>query len=71
MEIPSAAPRLFLAENVDLDNWSDLSSYFSDLKSRNIPNESDMKQWLKDISELEAVLEEHLAWKYIKMTIDT
>ena len=71
MEIPSAAPRLFLAENVDLDNWSDLNRYFNDLKTRNIPTESDLKQWLKDISELEAVLEEHLAWKYIKMTIDT
>lgn len=71
MEIPSAAPRLFLAEKVDLDNWSDLSTYFNDLTSRNIPTESDLKQWLKDISELEAVLEEHLAWKYIKMTIDT
>lgn len=71
MDIPSKAPRKFLSENVQLDDWSELGSYFDDLESRKIAAKEEFMKWLSDLSELEAVLEEHLAWKYIKMTIDT
>lgn len=71
MDIPSKAPRTFLSENVQLDDWSELGSYFDDLESRKIAAKEEFMKWLSDLSELEAVLGEHLAWKYIKMTIDT
>ncbi len=71
MEIPSKAPRTFLSEDVQLDQWSELKTYFEDLESRKIAGKQEFMKWLSDLSELEAVLEEHLAWKYIKMTIDT
>lgn len=42
-----------------------------DLKQRQLNSVEALTQWLKDLSELESVLEEDLAWRYIRMTIDT
>ena len=44
---------------------------FENLKSRSVHKPSDIESWLKDRSELDAFLEENMAWRYIKMTIDT
>ncbi|MGB1033227.1 MAG: M3 family oligoendopeptidase, partial [Flavobacteriales bacterium] len=71
MKTPQKSPRKFIAENAELDKWNVLEPYFLDLKDREIPAIEDFKKWLFDLSELEAVLEEHVAWKYIKMTINT
>ena len=57
------AKRTFVAENLQM--------YFDDLLARTIETKEDYAKWLKDKSELEAVLEEDAAWRYIKMTIDT
>ncbi|MDG2246223.1 MAG: M3 family oligoendopeptidase [Flavobacteriales bacterium] len=54
-----------------IEKWEDLSSFFEDLQSRNIDGFDQLKTWLKDLSELEAVIEEDGAWRYIRMTIDT
>ena len=63
--------RQFLPEDFTIDTWEKVEKYFKDLEGRSIESKSDFKQWLKDQSELEAVLEENLAWRYIKMTINT
>jgi len=41
------------------------------LQERPILSSTDLKNWLKELSELEAVIEEDGAWRYIRMTIDT
>lgn len=67
-----AAPsRNFIAGNLDLRTWEDIQPYFLDLKNREIRTKEEFIQWLKDRSELDAVLEENSAWRYIKMTVDT
>ena len=38
---------------------------------RNINSVKDLEQWLKDSSELEAVISEDACWRQIKMTCDT
>lgn len=63
--------REFVTENLVVDTWESLKVYFEDLLNRNISTKEDYLKWLKDKSELEAVLEEDAAWRYIKMTIDT
>lgn len=63
--------RQFLPEDFTIDTWEKVEQYFKDLENREINSKSDFEKWLKDQSELEAVLEENLAWRYIKMTIDT
>lgn len=63
--------RSFVKEDLVIDSWEDIKIYFENLLSREIKSEDDLVKWLSDRSELDAVLEEDSAWRYIKMTIDT
>jgi len=63
--------RQFVSQNLNINSWEDISKYFEDLLNRSINSEEYFNKWLKDRSELEAVIEENSAWRYIKMTIDT
>lgn len=69
--IPSKPIRKFLPQDLTIDSWSKVESYFVDLKNRTINSVQELEKWLFDRSELEAVLSEDLAWRYIKMTCDT
>jgi oligoendopeptidase F len=63
--------RQFIKEDLTIQSWEDLKSYFDDLLSREIDNKESFQQWLLDRSELDAILEEDLAWRYIRMSIET
>ena len=51
--------------------WESLAPYFDELLNQNINSKEDLMLWLKNRSELNAVLEEEFAWRYIRMNIDT
>ncbi len=70
-ELPSKKPRVFVSKNLNVQSWNDISKYFEDLLNRNLHSIEDLKLWLSHRSELDAVLEEDMAWRYIKMCIDT
>lgn len=61
----------FLPENYQLNNWETLEPYFIKLKEREINSVSDLEQWLKDMSELEAFISEDACWRQVRMTCDT
>lgn len=63
--------RKFVATDFNCDSWNSVEAYLLDLQNRDISSKESFKQWLLDKSELEAVLEENMAWRYIKMTINT
>ncbi len=63
--------RQFLPEDFKVDNWENLEPYFIELLNRPINSKEDLEQWLKHMSELEAVLGEDAAWRQIRMTCDT
>jgi oligoendopeptidase F len=63
--------RKFLPEQFSVDVWDSIEKYLIDLEERVINSKADFEKWLGDQSELEAALEENLAWRYIKMTINT
>ncbi|MDD2984059.1 MAG: M3 family oligoendopeptidase [Crocinitomicaceae bacterium] len=67
----NAPKRTFIAADLNLQTWEDIQSYFIDLRDRKISSQAEFEKWLQDRSELDAVLEENAAWRYIKMTIDT
>lgn len=71
LEIPTRAPRRFFPDDMVIDAWEVLEPYFKDLDSRDISTIPALEDWLKDLSEMEAVLEEDMAWRYIRSTIDT
>ncbi|MBK9938493.1 MAG: M3 family oligoendopeptidase [Chitinophagaceae bacterium] len=64
-------PRIFLPEDFVVTNWEGLEPYFNNLDQREIKSLTDLEQWLKDASELEAVISEDACWRQIKMTCDT
>ena len=63
--------RTFLPKDFTIEKWEDVEQYFIELEQREINSKEEFKKWLLDQSELEAVLEENFAWRYIKMTINT
>jgi oligoendopeptidase F len=64
-------PRHFVPENFTVTNWQSLEPFFKDLLDRNIDTKENLEQWLKDQSELEALINEDACWRQIKMTCDT
>lgn len=63
--------RHLLPENFVVTTWEALQPYFEGLKNRGINNKEELEQWLKDMSELEAVISEDASWRQINMTCDT
>ena len=71
ISIPTRPKRKFVSENLLIDSWGKIKSLFNNLLEREISSVNDLEKWMLDRSELEAVLEEDMAWRYIKMNIDT
>ena len=71
-ELPPFQPRRFLAENVNLGDWSQVAPYFSRLEAcvAECHTAGDLEAWLLDWSELSAVLAEDASRRYIAMTRD-
>ena len=63
--------RHFVKPDFTITTWETLKPYFDELETRNINSITELEQWLKDSSELGAVISENMAWRYIKMTCDT
>jgi oligoendopeptidase F len=63
--------RTFLPQNYSITTWELLEPYFKNLNERNITNKNELKLWLQNSSELEAVISEDACWRQIKMTCDT
>jgi len=64
-------PRHFLPKDFTVTTWEKLEPFFIDLLERKLNSKEDLEHWLKDISELEAILSEDGCWRQIKMTCDT
>ncbi len=63
--------RSFLPEDFIVSSWNTIEPFFTELLDRELSSLSELKSWFGDHSELESVLSEDLAWRYIKMTCDT
>ncbi|MEO8174009.1 MAG: M3 family oligoendopeptidase, partial [Sediminibacterium sp.] len=63
--------RHFVPVDFLLTDWASLEPFFKGLAERPLQSPADLEQWLKDMSELEAVVSEDACWRQIKMTCDT
>ena len=70
-EVSGRKSRKFVAEDFEVTNWDNLVPYFQQLLESPLDNALEIESWLKNSSELEAVLDEDRAWRYIKMTCNT
>lgn len=63
--------RHYVKPDFTVTTWDLLKPYFDQLLDRPIPSADELESWLKDYSELSAVVSENMAWRYIRMTCDT
>lgn len=62
---------MFIDKNFKISDWNSLEPYYIQLLDRNMDSAEALHQWLKDRSDLESIVEEDMAWRYIRMTCDT
>lgn len=63
--------RHYIPANFTVTDWYALEPNFKELLERPINSREDLEKWLKDMSELEAVVSEDACWRQIRMTCDT
>lgn len=63
--------RRFVAADLSITSWSTLAPYFEQLAAATLSTRTELEAWLAQRSELEAVIDEDQAWRYIRMTCDT
>ena len=65
LPLPSPITRKFVPTNLRIKKWEDIAPYFEDLQNRPLPTVRDLIQWIKDRSELKAVIRTDYGWRYI------
>lgn len=63
--------RHFLPETFTITTWETLEPWLKNLEERQIDSKEALEQWLRDSSELEALISEDSCWRQIRMTCDT
>jgi len=63
--------RHFVPSDFKITDWNKLEPFFKTLLDREINAVADLEHWMKDASELEAVVSEDACWRQIRMTCDT
>ena len=63
--------RSFVPQDFTVTTWENLEPFFKTLLEKELNSKEDLEQWLKDTSEIEAVISEDACWRQIKMTCDT
>ena len=71
LELPTAPKRQFLEDTFTVSTWEALQPWYDNLLHREIESVKDLLSWLHDRSELESVISENMAWRYIHMTCYT
>lgn len=62
--------RTYVPQDLEI-KWENIEHLFRELINRTINSKEELETWLKNRSELEAVLEEDFAWRYIRMSCNT
>ncbi len=63
--------RHYLPQDLTISSWEIIEPYFKELLEREINSKQELEKWLKDMSELEAAINEDVCWRQIQMTCDT
>ncbi|MCH8904860.1 MAG: M3 family oligoendopeptidase [Bacteroidetes bacterium] len=63
--------RSFVDRDFSIKTWKDIDPYYKRLRVDSFTSLSEFLKWLLQKSELESVLQEDFAWRYIKNSLDT
>lgn len=61
----------FLPAELSFDAWANIEPWFQKLYDAQFTSVADLEKWLLDLGELESVLHEELAWRYVNSTRNT
>lgn len=61
----------FVPSNLKIETWTDVEPFFNELIQLEFSEINELKLWLKKRSDLEALLQEEMGWRYIRYTCDT
>ena len=64
-------PRQFVPENILIQEWNDIQTYFEQLLQSEIKSVTDLENWLQKRTELESVVGEDYRWKFVHQSCDT
>ena len=63
--------RSFLPDSYKVSNWQTLEPYYKLLLDKEISDVNELELWMRNRSELESIVNEDMAWRYINMNCDT
>ncbi len=69
--LPAPRKKEFLPEGFRLTVWSKLKPYYEELIKRPVGSAEALEQWIWDKTELDAVVGEAFAWRYVQVTLDS
>jgi oligoendopeptidase F len=64
-------PRKYFKKEINLNSWDEVKGELEKLLNEDINSVEDLLSFLEKWSELDSILSEEMAWRYIKMTCDT
>lgn len=71
IQVPERPKRQFLPEAFEVSSWEVIEPFFQELLTRPLASTDDLRGWFRDRSELESIVAEDFAWRYIRMTCFT
>ncbi|MDX1942803.1 MAG: M3 family oligoendopeptidase [Saprospiraceae bacterium] len=69
--LPYPRKKEFLPEGFKITVWSKLKPYYETLLKRPIHSTDELEQWIWDKTELDAIVGETFAWRYIQITVNS
>ncbi len=63
--------RQYIPQDFKITDWTNLQPYFDEILNYPVTSLETYQVFLAHVSELESIVSEDLAWRYIKMTCDT
>lgn len=70
-EISPSKSRSYLPDDFEVTDWPALEPYYQKLLSAEIQSLEELEQWLENASEVDFVVNEDKAWRYIRLTCNT
>jgi oligoendopeptidase F len=71
LEIPKRPARKFIPEDFTISSFDAIKPFLDQLLNATLDSPKALRKWFKNRSELESIISEDMAWRYVRMTCFT